>query len=264
MIAGTNVLRVADVAYHPKGEVIASACGNQVHLWNPATGKPIKTILNIGKTDKPLKSLAYSPDGKSLAVGGDDGILRIIESESGKAKYTSPSRNAQLSQVTWSPNGNMVALGDSNSQVVVYAPNQPNQLAMAVQGVDLGEVLGVAFTIDNGAVLTCGRDGKTRLTAGPKPDGTSAGNTATKLHPDYLGHNGSVNCLALVPKEGTLFVSGGDDKSVRVWEVASKKQIRSFQGHLTRVTAIAVRGDGGQVASGSEDGRDSNVDECHR
>lgn len=265
--AGTNVLGVADVSCHPKGRIIASCAGNQVHLWDSETGKPIKTILTIGKTDKPLKALGYSPDGKSLAVGGDDGILRVIDSDTGKAKYTSPSRNARLEKLSWSPNGNMVVVGDSNSQVAVYAPNQTNQLAMAVQGVDRGEVLGVAFTSDNGAVLTCGRDGKARLTAGPKPDGTSAGDTATK-RAEYLGHSGAITCLALVPKDGTLFVTGGEDKSVRVWEVGSKKQVRSFQGHLTRVTAVAARGDGGQIASGSEDGAiriwDLNATDAHR
>jgi len=251
--SGTNVLGVADVAFHPKENVVASCCGNQVHLWDPTTGKPIKTILNIGKTDKPLKSLAYSPDGKFLAVGGDDGILRVIESDTGKAKYTSPSRNARLEKVAWSSNGNLVGVGDSNSQVAVYAPNQSNQLAMAVQGVDRGAVLGVDFTSDSGAVLTCGDDGKARLTAGTKPDGSNAGNTATKMR-EYVGHTGSVTCLKLVPKEGAYFVTGGADKTVRVWEVASQKQFRSFQGHLTRITAVGARGDSGQIASGSEDG----------
>lgn len=263
----TNVLGVTDVAYHPKENVMASACGNQVHLWNPDTGKPVKTLLHIGKTDKPLKSIAYSPDGKSLAVGGDDGILRVIESDTGKARYTSPTRNARIEEVVWSPNGNLVALGDSNSQVAVYAPGLPNQLAMAVQGVDFGEVYGVAYSADSGAVFTCGKDGKARLTAGPKPDGSSAGNTATKLR-EYTGHDGAVYCLALVPTDGKTLVTGGEDRSVRLWDVASGKQLRSFQGHLTKLSAVTARGDGGQIASGSEDGAiriwDLNAVDEHR
>ena len=263
----TNVLGVTDVAFHPKENVVASSSGNQVHLWNPETGKPIKTILNLGKSDKPLKTLAYSPDGKFLAVGGDDGILRVIESDTGKAKYTSPSRNARLEQLAYSPNGKMIAVGDSNAQVAVYAPDQPNQLAMAVQGVDLGEVMGVAFSADNGAVFTCGRDGKARLTAGPKPDGTNAGNTATKLH-DYVTPNGgAVTCLAVTP-DGNYLVTGGEDKAVRVWEVSSTKQLRAFQGHMKRVTAVTTRADGKQIASASDDGAirmwDLNTTDEHR
>ena len=96
----------------------------------------------------------------------------------------------------------MVVVGDGNQQVAVYAPNLPNQLAMAVQGVDLGSVVGVAFTADNKEVLTCGGDGKIHLTAGPKPDGSSAGDTASRKQ-SYLGHVGAVTALALVPRRAS-------------------------------------------------------------
>src|SRR6266545_187053 len=250
---GSNVLGATDVAFHPKEKVIASASGNQVHTWDPATGKTLKTLVNLGKTDKPIKSIAYSPDGKFLAVGADDGILRVVEADTGKAVFTSPARNARIEKVAFSPNSKLVALGDSNSQVAVYVTEgKGNQLAMSVQGVDLGEVMGVAFSSDSGSVFTCGRDGKARLTAGPSPEGASAPNTATKLR-EYVGHSGPVTGLA-VTTDGKFLVTAGDDKTVRVWEVSSGKQLRSFQGHMTKTTAVAVRADGRQVASASDDG----------
>src|SRR5262249_9203751 len=150
-------------------------------------------------------------DGKLLAVGSDDGILRVIESDTGKAVYTSPSRNARIEHVVFSPNGKLVALGDSNTQVAVYVPEgKNNQLAMSVAGVDLGEIMGVAFSADSSSVFTCGRDGKARLTAGPTPDGGNAPNTATKLR-DYLGHSGPVTGLT-VTADGAMLITCGDDK----------------------------------------------------
>ena len=264
---GSNVLGVTDVSFHPKEKVIASASGNQVHTWDPATGKTIKTVVNLGKTDKPIKSIAYSPDGKLLAVGADDGILRVVEADTGKAVFTSPPRNARIEKVAFSPNSKLVALGDSNSQVAVYVPEgKGNQLAMSVQGVDLGEVMGVAFSADSGSVFTCGRDGKGRLTAGPSPEGASAPNTATKLR-EYVGHSGPVTGLA-VTADGKFLVTAGDDKTVRVWEVSTGKSLRSFQGHMTKTTAVAVRGDGRQVASASDDGAvrvwDLNTTDDHK
>jgi WD40 repeat protein len=251
--AGTNVLGVTDVVFHPSNsKLIVSACGNQVHEWDAESGKLLRTLLHLGKTDKPIKALAFRPDGKFLAVGSDDGILRVVQLETGKVTFTSPSRNARIEKLAYSSNGVMIVLGDSAGQVAVYAPELANPLAMAVQGVDLGEVLGVAFTADNGAVFTCGRDQKAHLTAGPKPDGSSAGNTATRLR-SFVGHVGAVQCLGLIPG-GESLITGGEDKSVRVWEVTSGKQLRSFQGHMTKVSAVAARADGKQIASASEDG----------
>ncbi len=251
---GTNVLGVTDVAFHPTDpKRIFSASGNQVHSWDPATGKKIQTVLNIGKTDKPIKSIAFSPDGKKLAVGADDGILRVIESDSGKEIYTSPSRNARIEQVAFSPNGKLVALGDSTGQIAVYVPEGAgNKLAMSIQGSDIPEVLGVAYSADNGSVFSCGRDGKARLTAGPTPDGGNAPNTSTRMR-EFIGHTGAVTSLAITA-DSSLLVTGGEDKTVRVWDVKSAKPIRSFQGHMAKVSAVAIRPDGKQLASGSEDG----------
>ncbi len=252
-VGGTNVLGVADVVFHPKDpKQIASACGNQIHLWDAETGKQLKTLLNLGKTDKPVKAIAFSPDGKSLAVGADDGILRVIETETGKATYTSPTRNARIETVAYSPDGKMIAVGDSNTFAAVYVPGAPNPLAMTAQVVGNGEVMSVAFSPDNGGIYSCGRDGKARLTAGPKPGGGVAPNTSTMLR-EFLGHNGGVTGLAVVP-DGSALITGGEDKTVRVWEAATGKQLRLLQGHLARVTAVAARTDGRQIASASEDG----------
>src|SRR5205085_461812 len=136
----------------------------------------------------------------------------------------------------------------------------------SVQGVDLGEVMGVAFTSNSDSVFTCGRDGKARLTAGPTPDGGGAPNTATKLR-DYVGHAGPVTGLA-VTGDGAMLITCGEDKTVRAWDVKTGKPLRSFQGHMTKVTAVAVRRDGRQVASASDDGAvrvwDLNTSDDHR
>ena len=252
-VKGANVLKVADVAFHPTEKIVASVGGTQVHLWDSQTGKQLKVLVTLEKADKPLRAIAFSPDGKTLAVGGDDGILRVYEVESGKNTFTGQPRNARIERVAFSPKGKLIGVADMAGLVAVYAPGAGNPMPMSTPVTDNNqECYGVGFTADGAGVFSCGKDGKARLTAGPNPDGSNAGNTATRLR-DFLGHSGSVNTLAVTP-DGKLLLTGGDDRTVRVWEVTSGKQLRSFQGHMQKVTAVSVRGDGRQVASASEDG----------
>ncbi|MBX7222514.1 MAG: caspase family protein [Blastocatellia bacterium] len=65
-----------------------------------------------------------------------------------------------------------------------------------------------------------------------------------------LGHSGSITSVAFSP-DGTLAVSGGLDRSVKVWEVTSGREIRTLRGHLQGVNAVAVSPDGKTVASAS-------------
>ena len=61
-----------------------------------------------------------------------------------------------------------------------------------------------------------------------------------------------VNSVAFSPCQGFL-VSGGDDQTLRIWSLETKKLISTLTGHQDKVTAVAVHPDGEIIASGSED-----------
>ena len=61
------------------------------------------------------------------------------------------------------------------------------------------------------------------------------------------------SCVALCP-DGQRAVSGGCDRTVRVWHIESGQQLRAMPGHTRIVTAVAVSPDGCTAASASEDG----------
>lgn len=251
--ADANLLKVGAATFHPKEKMIASVGGTQVHLWEPDTGKRIKVLATIEKSDKPLKCAAFSPDGSKLAVGSDEGILRVYEIESGKLTFSSPVRNARIERCAWSPNGKLLGIADQGGTAAIFAPGSANTMPLSTGVIDgAGSCFGIAFTLDNSNILTCGTDAHARLTAGVNPDGTGANNTASRLRA-YAGHTGTVTDVQLLP-DGKHLITGGDDKTVRVWELQTGKQLRSFQGHMTGVLAIAARPDGRQIASASSDG----------
>jgi hypothetical protein len=54
--------------------------------------------------------------------------------------------------------------------------------------------------------------------------------------------------------DGRFVATAGQDHQVRIWEVATFQEVRSFTGHVGDVYAIAFGPDGKTLASGSRDG----------
>jgi len=66
------------------------------------------------------------------------------------------------------------------------------------------------------------------------------------------GHDSPVYSVA-VTADGKYVISGGEDKTVRVWELATGKEVQRFTGHTDWVRSVAVTADGRYVISGSGD-----------
>ena len=66
------------------------------------------------------------------------------------------------------------------------------------------------------------------------------------------GHKAAVRCAVFSP-DGKYIISGGNDATIRLWEVHTGRELRVFEGHLAAVTSIAYSPDGRFVVSGSED-----------
>src|SRR5262245_10201635 len=66
------------------------------------------------------------------------------------------------------------------------------------------------------------------------------------------GHQSSIETVAFSP-DGKLIASGSIDRTIKLWDVATGRELRTLSGHSDHVNSVAFSPDGKSVASGSWD-----------
>jgi WD40 repeat protein len=157
------------VAYRPDGALAAAATGRRLHQWS-ATGAPApeRTLQ--------ARVLAWSPDGETLAAGGDDGTISLWPA-TGEGTAVEMARHWwTVLALAFRPDGKrLVSTGDQS--VRVWDPKTQAHL-MELTG-HTHTALAAAFRRDGGLLATAAADGTVLLW-----DGQSFSLLATLLAAD--------------------------------------------------------------------------------
>ena len=213
-----------------------------IRLWDAATGKPLGEPLR--GHEEQVFSVAFSPDGKTLASGSADKSIRLWDAATGKP-LGEPLRGheEQVLSVAFSPDGKTVASGSWDKTIRVWDAAIGKPLSEPLRGHE-EQVFSVAFSPDGKTLASGSADKSIRLWDAA---------TGKPLGEPLRGHEEQVFSVAFSP-DGKTLASGSMDKSIRLWDAATGKPLGDpLRGHEGSIASVDFSPDGKTLVSGSWD-----------
>lgn len=186
-----------------------------------------------------VRSVAFSPDGRFIVSGANDGIAILWDTVSRKPqRHLNPG--GLVASVAFSPDGRQIVTA-VDTVAILWDTSTGTRLG-SFQG-HSRTVRSAVFSPDGRSVLTASEDGTAKL--------WSAANN--QLHTTIQGHDDWVFSAVFSP-DGRLVLTGSRDKTAMLWDVLTAQSVCRFQGHTNFVIAVAFGPDGQTVLTGSYDG----------
>jgi WD40 repeat protein len=259
------------VAWSPDGKRVASSSStdNDVHIWDPITGKTILVIdmpkgITGNKFDMALH-MQWTPDGKRLltvtgdryTLGSQDYDLLLwdaasgalisrveianqAEPESGELSVTDHNYSTGAAAEIAQHNGRLASLGGDNTALIWDAAWQKPEVVLIGH---TKSVNSIDWSPDETRLATSSLDGTAIIWD------AQTGKAVYRLE----GHQGRVN-LALWSPDGASLATAGEDGTLRIWNAADGALLRSIETNAGEVSSLAWAPNSVRIVSGHADG----------
>jgi len=194
---------------------------------------------------RPAFGVAVSPDSTRVAVGcGNEVLLYDISGAETKLLSRASAHTDAVQALAWSPDGKQLVSG-AFRRIVIW---NTETLATEKQLTDglTDRIAAIRFLPDGKQFVVA--DGRVAEAGTVRLIDAASGTIAKS----WTAHADTVFELA-VSSDGKLLATAGGDKLVKLWDLATQKELAKLEGHTAQVLALAFNPDATQLVSGGAD-----------
>ena len=278
-------------SFSPDGQSVAVTGG-----WDKPAEPGVLTIFDaptgapklIRRQEQTIRTVAYAPDGKRLAIGDFAGSVRIVNPENGQILNTLPPHEKLVNSVAFSADGKLLFAGSFDGQITMWDVKEETVVHRFLVGDDA--IVSLAVGSDNkhlGAVTWHGKlhlwdyparvekytlSATNELPNAPRiveaiafaPDSksfvTGSWDTCLKIRAteggkvlhELSGHKGSIHCAAYSPT-GESLVTSDQSGSIFIWDPVTGDLVDEIIAHTDRCCGLAFSPDGKLLATAGWD-----------
>ena len=238
------------VAFSPDGKLFSAGNKSGLTIYDSKNGNEIKNI-EFAEIEK-FREIAFSNDARLIALGGDDGSLKIIDVVNGEILFDlQPKMKSRVEHVVFSPDGKKL-LATAEEQIGIFDSSGGKLLQNIMNKVEpsasfpdpVRPVKGVAFN----------PDGRSFIVANGSFSKFSVWDTSSgkvSYYFDLDPRNGQAGAFAAFSPDGK-FLAGSAEGTVFLWDLQSRKIAKAFESRTLKVHHVAFNPNNKSLVSVSE------------
>ena len=225
--------------------IVSGSQDKTVRLWDLNTNKT-NIFHGHGGSDWFCKvnAVAISSSLNLIASGGDDRTVRLWSLVTNQQVKTFTGHQQGVTSLAIDREGRLLASGGQDRTIIIWSLETDEKLYTLDGHTDV--VLSLCFSRDGKFLASGGDGGDKTVRIWSLADQSSL---VLKGHSDWFG---GVSGVAF-HLNGRLVVSGSKDKTIKIWDINTAKDVMTLTDHTNEVNSVAISPNGKFLASGSKD-----------